>query len=340
MSGSGFSVEELRALANGHGLEPLLAGQGRFGDRREELSQLAVSHLVRQEGLRRVLDRLHEERIDVLVFKGAALEHLIYDTPYLRPRTDADLLVRRRDVESTERILLSFDYVRQVEPDTEIASSQRHYAPRRPLWDPIDLHWRIVNPLAFGDVIAFDAALDRSIAVPALGSHARSLSLADALLVACIHRVAHHADAIELRWLYEIHLLVHRLDAAGRERFAALAASAGARAVCVRSLELAQDLFGTDASAMIGSLREGVTREASAGFVAGNRTVAAVVASDLAHASGWRARWRVVREHLFPGFGYMRARYPGWPPPLLPLAYAYRALAGAPAWFRRPQDRP
>jgi hypothetical protein len=32
---------------------------------------------------------------------------------------------------------------------------------------------------------------------------------------------------------------------------------------------------------------------------------------------------------------YMRARYPGCPAALLPLAAVYRIAAGAPAWLRR-----
>ena len=42
-----------------------------------------------------------------------------------------------------------------------------------------------------------------------------------------------------------------------------------------------------------------------------------------------------LREHLVPPRAYMRAKYATWPEWLLPVAYAHRAVRGAPRWLRR-----
>jgi hypothetical protein len=78
----------------------------------------------------------------------------------------------------------------------------------------------------------------------------------------------------------------------------------------------------------------GEADEPSAAFVGGNRALAEILLSDLRQGH-WRTRVALLRELLFPGLRYIRKRYPGWPAPLLPLAYAHRIAHGAPAWLRR-----
>jgi len=60
-----------------------------------------------------------------------------------------------------------------------------------------------------------------------------------------------------------------------------------------------------------------------------------VALSDFAVLSTWRSRLRLVREHLFPPLSYVRRRYPRWPAALLPLAYVFRIVRGAPKWLHR-----
>jgi hypothetical protein len=56
--------------------------------------------------------------------------------------------------------------------------------------------------------------------------------------------------------------------------------------------------------------------------------------SDLAALSGWRARLRLVREHLVPPVSYMQKIYP-CSSVFMPFAYAHRIIAGAWRWLRR-----
>jgi hypothetical protein len=300
--------------------------------------RLVAADLRRQRALAEVLAGLAEAGVDALVIKGAALAFLVYEEPHTRPRCDADLLIRSEHVEAAERVLLASGYNRQIEPDATVISGQRHYAPPRPSADAIDLHWRVVNPLVFGDVLPFSEAWARSIPVPALGTAARTLAPHDALLLACIHRVAHHGDSAELKWLQDIDRLVALLARMGPESgraFAREAARTRTRSVCVRSLELAQSLCGTRVDDLIAELQTGTHDvEPSAAFVGSRLALAGIVGSDLRHAD-WRGRARILREHLFPSREYMRARYPRWPSALMPAAYAFRIMRGAPAWFRR-----
>ena len=74
---------------------------------------------------------------------------------------------------------------------------------------------------------------------PSSAAAARALGPVDALLLACIHRVAHHDDCEKLLWIYDIHLLAHGMDRRRLKQFATRAAEKRIRAVCLRGLSLA-----------------------------------------------------------------------------------------------------
>jgi hypothetical protein len=174
------------------------------------------------------------------------------------------------------------------------------------------------------------------VPLPALGDTARAPSAADALLIACMHRVAHHADRIELLWLWDVHLLLRALDGEATDGFVAAAGRGRMTAVCARGIDLAGGLFGTPGAAAIAERLHAARcgAEPSADFIGGLSTFA-IVRTDLLGLPNWRARARMAAEHVFPSRAYMRARYPRWPAAMLPLAYADRVVRGAPAWVRR-----
>ena len=304
----------------------------------DELRAAAVVTAWRDRELRSVLHNLSAARIDALVLKGAALAQTVYSAPYLRPRTDVDLLVTAASVGDCDGVLVASGWQRAPEPDTVSIAAQRHYERTGPsgLIEHLDLHWKISNAVVFADALTFEELWPRAVPVPALGPSARAPSPADALFLACVHRVAHHRNSPLLMWLWDIHLLASSLDEPAQGRFLELASRARVRAVCARGLALASRCFGTPVDRLQAALAvPGANHEPSAAFLRPHRTVD-VVASDLRFAPGWVERGRMIREHLWPPASYMRTRYPAWPSALLPVAYAYRIVRGAPAWFRRP----
>ena len=269
--------------------------------------------------------------------KGAGLAHTVYPASYLRARVDTDVLVEVDAVDRAERVLLAEGWHRPVERETDLTAAQRHYAragPRGPV-DHLDLHWRIANPLVFARALPFAELRSRAVPVPALGPHARTLGLADALFVACLHRVAHHHDEIQLLWLWDVHLLVQQASHGDREAFLRLAEREQMCAVCCRGVELSAECFGTaGAGDLADALRRGAAArsEPSARFIRDSRLVT-VLRSDLASLDGWPRRVALIAEHLFPSRAYMQSMYPACPPALLPFAYGYRIARGAPKWF-------
>ncbi len=305
-----------------------------------DLRNQAILDAVRERQLQRLIEAFSAAGIETLLLKGAGLAYTVYRSPHLRPRADLDVLIRPERLADADRLLASEGWTRAAEPNAMLATAQRHYCRGSPsgLTEPLDLHWRIANPRLFADAIAFDELWARAVPVPILGGGARTLSCVDALFAACLHRVAHHDDAIDLLWLWDIHLLGSRLSVDETAAVIDLAARTRMCAVCARGLALAAERFHTPgATALVGALEEQpATAEPSARFVGGGLSLVDLLNADLAATPAWRARLTLVREHLFPSLSYMQSAYARWPAALLPLAYAYRIVHGAPAWFRRP----
>jgi hypothetical protein len=304
----------------------------------QRMREASARELVRHHELRQIVAAFAAASLRVLLIKGAGLAYTVYPDPRLRPSDDVDVLVERQDVAATEAALFAVGYERCVEPDAELASTQRHYARSGGAVEhSVDLHWRVSNRHVFADVVGFEEAWNESVDVPSLGPAARTLGTADALLLACVHRVAHHPGETDLIWLWDIHLLAGRLTGVQAETLLRRAAEKGMRAVLAHSLSVAASRFGTrGADVLLDRLAAGGAAEPSAAFIAARARQVDLLRTDLAAVGSARQRLRLLREHLFPGVAYMRAKYPAWPGPLLPLAYLYRIVRGAPKWFARP----
>jgi Uncharacterised nucleotidyltransferase len=340
----------LLEVAAGHRVHYLLAA-GAWRDApgdltaalQRELRQAAAFDAWRERDLIELLDALASGAIDVLLMKGAALAYMIYEAPHLRVRVDTDLLIQREQLEAAERVFAAQGWSRPPESDFELAAAQRHYEKPAPGSRRVhlDVHWRIANPRTFSDALSFAEISDRAVPVPGLGRAARAPGTVDALFLACLHRVAHHDDEVDLLWLWDIHLLVARLSAQDEEGFVALAVRTAMTGVCVRGLDLVASAFATRTAASLASrLRaagDGRSEPASR-FLGGARPIATLRA-DLTSVSGWRTALQLLGERVVPSQQYMRALYPRWPRALVWLAYLDRLVRGTPKWFRRSRPR-
>jgi hypothetical protein len=94
-----------------------------------ELRALAVRHRmanqVRTKALCEILDACESKEIRVLVLKGAALAHLVYPEPGLRPMRDIDLLVSKQDGARAQALLMSLGF--EIDPVESLPLPPRHH---------------------------------------------------------------------------------------------------------------------------------------------------------------------------------------------------------------------
>lgn len=301
---------------------------------RDVAIRAAAGETSRLADLRAVLEAFEANGIRVLIIKGTGLAYDIYPSPELRPRGDTDLLIAESDLETVRTILHERGYTSPLTSGDTLAIRQQSFMRGGHVYD---VHWDVANSPIVRDALPFEELLGRAIAVPRIAPNALAPSHVDALLLACIHRVAHHHDVERLIWLYDIHLLRESMSAEEHARFWRLAADRRVVAICERSIELADGWFAVARHDRAGDWLSEADRdrdEPSAAFLDRDRTRADVLTGDL-KALSWRARMQRIRELALPPVGFMRQSFPSAPDAALPALYVWRGARGVLRLLRR-----
>ena len=298
---------------------------------REARRQAAVD-VCREAAVKEALAELVARGVAPLVIKGTALAYSHYPQPACRPRDDTDLLLRASDRATAAAALADLGYMPMNSVSGELVSYQQIFTSGGPgpLSHVLDVHWRVLNPQRFAGLLSYDEIAAAAVALPALGPGARAPAAVHALLLACVHRLAHHSDGDRLLWLYDIHLLASGLSPPEHDELVRLAAEKRVAHLCVAGLSAAAQWFGPALpEALLRALTELAAQEPLEDFLRDGATRWHLLRSDLAALDGWRARLRLLREHLFPPAAYMLRRYGVSRRWLLPLLYLRRGLSGA-----------
>lgn len=359
-------VDRLQREAYEHGVHTLVAANlsgphradcpewVRHPFARERVDEAAEEQLVRQS-IRSVIAGCTEAGLAPLIFKGAALAFTHYADPSDRPYVDLDLLVRPAEAPRAALVLEALGYTAAVSvtgallaeaPDAATIdryapSSQVPFTRRDARGTPleVDLHWRPTIPQVLAQVFDQDDLHANAVAVPALGPGARAFGPVHALLLACLHRLAHHHGSDRLIWLYDLHLLGTRLTDREVAHLLHLARHHQVAALCLDGLVRAETAFGSAfPAALLDGLRDAAAsgEEPSAMYLVSRLRQVDVLRADLAAQATLGARMRLLREHLFPPASYLRQRYDVQSPLWLPWLYLRRAVTGARRWMSLP----
>ncbi|OLE81126.1 MAG: hypothetical protein AUF76_13535 [Acidobacteria bacterium 13_1_20CM_2_65_9] len=345
---NGIIDDAVLAAARQHDVGPLVfhaLRQGPAWDRqtiavRDALARLAseaaLVDALRLDTDRSVIATLAAAGLAPLIFKGATLAHRHYPASWLRPRVDTDLLIREHDQADAAAAFERMGFTRVPRPTGDHVTHQFTYARAiHGVWAEFDVHWKIADPQVFADVLSYDDLAHESGPLPALGPAARSISDVHALLVACTHRVAHHYDSDSLLFLYDIDRLSRAFDDRSWDRFVVLALAQRVARVCARGLTLAMEVFGSPAPLQVlDALAAPGSSEPSAAYLRGRLRRVDILRSDLESLRDWRARAKLLREHLLPAPAYILHSYGGAHRYLLPVLYLHRIVHGAFEWFR------
>jgi hypothetical protein len=254
-----LSARELIDAAEQEGLLPLLDWQlRRWADYRElpeilrdELTARArtsaAGSMFASHEVRRVSQALAAAGIQTLLLKGHAFALWLYPQPNLRVCGDIDLLVESREVaERAAAVLSDLGYELAFSPGSMFYEMSSRLTVDGRLRSEVDLHSRLVNVPVYADRLEFRELWADSIALPGLDASVRGLSPNHALVHACMHRAVdmfQHGPE-KLKWLYDIHLLLARMDQDGWARLQELCREKGLSGVCLRSFDEAAWWFG------------------------------------------------------------------------------------------------
>jgi hypothetical protein len=336
------SIAALLDAAARHGVAGLLlhriAATGREIDARwaglrDRAVDLSAAAALRDTESMEMLRLAGAEGLSFVVLKGLHLAHTVYPRSWIRERSDTDLLVRAPDLPRFEEFFRSRGYRLLPHVRGELTLPQRHYLRDdshgfRHAWD---LHWRLTSSQALRFALPEDDLWSRAEACVALGG-ARVPSLPDALMLACIHRLAHHFDDPRLIWLWDIRLLLESASDAELGAFAGQAERTGSAAACAHSLLIARHHAGAVLPDVLQPIL-GASPHGSVSFLwSGSRRPITYLLGEL-RAARPADRGRLLRERVLPSLSSMRERYPSVPAVLLPFAYVWRLAVGVPRWL-------
>jgi hypothetical protein len=300
------------------------------------LRAMVLVDAVRQAEAARVFAALDSRGVRAVVFKGGALAHTLYEKSYLRPCADTDILIRTEDLPSVDAAFVACGYRRPTETSGELITRQCHFerTDASGLHHVWDVHWKIVNVHAVGDALTYDEICRDAVMVKALGS-AMAPSPVPAMLLACLHRVAHHNDAPKLVWLLDIHLLAAAFAEEDWRRLLMLARERGVWAACARSLARTREVFDSPLPPFVDAALQEPGDDATSALFDPRLRQIDLMRADLAALPTWSARVRLLRQHVLPPAAFMRARYGIRFGVALPWWYVVRLISGGPRWFRR-----
>jgi hypothetical protein len=174
----------------------------------------------------------------------------------------------------------------------------------------VDAHWRISAMPLFSGAFEFDELFEMSVALPALGAHARGLAPVHAFAHASIHRASNVCSGIgdRLKWLYDLHLLAQRFNADDWDRLLDVCRERGLCGVVPVAIGATAAEFGpvvpADVVAALAAGRESESLDASRlrdwGYVQ-RQNLRALPTLSL------RVRW--LWQRVFPSKGYLRELY-------------------------------
>jgi len=343
----GQGLEPPRALwpsvisrAHEHGVVPLLARAAAQAGWQDELcnhlrapAAAETAHcLLRRRELQRVARAFSDAGVPVFLIKGAHLESDCYDEG-LRPRSDTDMLIRDQDRTDVRRLLIAAGYVPAQHVTGSVAFMQFHFIHHddHGVVHPLDVHWRISNAAAFASRVCWqDCWVERSPA-PGLSPGVFVPSLPLALMIACIHRVAHHYSSDRLIWIYDIHTIAGRLDERQFDEVIRLASERGMLQVVASGLQATAKHFATLLpERVLDRIRDVCDADAEVRrFLDGSLGSIEVLLSDWRQLRGFALRLRFLREHLFPNPEFIRNRYGVSQTFALPFLYFHRLAVGA-----------
>lgn len=327
-----LSEGELGVLRE-HGVVPLLYAATHLPQLRGDAIRAAAAEEQRRRDLADVRDALARHEVEAIVMKGSALAYDVYSAPDLRPRGDTDLLIAPARIAAMREAMRSIGCDERPSSGDEHGIRQAIFVRRSGI--VYDVHWSVTNTPLFDALLRFDDVRARASVLPPLGMLV--LSHADALLLACIHRVAHHHDSDRLIWLADIALLRDRMSRVEHAQFWRMAAEGRVVGICMRSIALANDWFSRTPANMAEEWLEShelARAESSRVFLERDITHGRVLVTNL-RALTWRERLQRLWQLAFPPAEFMRHSFGDRRGAALPWLYAYRAARGIRRLFRR-----
>lgn len=286
---------------------------------------------VRLDELQVLLQMTQQRQLSMLILKGAAFAHQIYQSPGLRPSSDIDLYIDEAKTSEYIAVLTELGY-EVVEPKNNSLISFQFSATKVSNTGHtlvLDLHTRINNQAQYERFFDYLVMFDNSIKLPQISPDAQTLCFADAIAFACVHLQGHllQGDPIKGVWLYDIHLLLQAMSEQDEVRFVTMlnAQTNGNDLgnVCCYWVDLVESLFATQVPSRLQVCLSDYSASDNASAINPIR----LLWNQFVYLPNSKSKWLFIKQLFIPEPQRIYDKYPDsalW----LPLLYVRRAITG------------
>ena len=314
-----------------HGVAALLITRENWPDvvrerlHKEALGQ-AMWELQHRVVISEVVKAMNERGILPLLLKGTGLAYDLYAEPSQRSRGDTDILISFSDLPTARTVLenLGFGKSINMEMSDDLKHQEEWVHERNGTFHAVDLHWSMINSEALRDVMPFSELQRKAVPLNKLCDGARSLSRVDALIFACLHRAKHLSSSYyvdgkryeggdRLIWIQDIKLLSNALTKEDWTELKTKARDGGLGRICWSGLKQASDrINGHIPNGVLNELEHMTESSVVADYLLSKKTFARPF-QDIRALPGFGAKFRFIRQNLFPPTRYMHRKYPDMP---------------------------
>lgn len=182
-----------------------------------------------------------------VLFKGSALAYTVYAKPWLRPRSDSDILIKPEQRHAFDAVFMALGYTKQFAIEGKYVSYQSTYSKKLVGKSAIniDLHWRINNRQILAQSFDAEELCRQGHALNQLSDNITVPSNVHCLLISSLHRLGHHHNEERLTWLYDIHLLANSFNAHSWQQLVEQARTKKLSAITLDALNHCAQLLNT-----------------------------------------------------------------------------------------------
>lgn len=171
---------------------------------KKEVFMSGITQQCHMKEMENVLKEFNKANIDVLVLKGLVIRDL-YNSPTLRTMSDADIVVKKSNLEKSKEVLTKVGY-------TEYKQTPNDFMFIKSGCLPIELHWDLADDHFFKQISKFEEDMWPNILPVNIGkAYANEMGLEDLAIFQCIHMAKHIVyRGFGIRHLIDFTLLVNK----------------------------------------------------------------------------------------------------------------------------------
>ncbi len=262
-------------------------------------------HINWNQQAQNLFNELHERSIKFLVFKGFAFTHQLYNNTWIRPYTDIDIIISKKDYEPTVQILESLEFIQHSSRQGQFVSFQNSFYKTDSYKTTIDLHWQVNNRIEFHCHFPFDKLYNESIQLSFNSTVFRSPSIINSFIIGCFHYQAHRPEDRNHIWLYDLALLWIQMK--NKNNCLQQAKETQQHHIVSIVLNRLNDVFGQLVE--INQLGLQDQNEATAVYSQARKSKLTDIRIRLKNINGFSNKLKFFSEYVFQSRGYVQNRY-------------------------------